>query len=120
MNLDQDQYKALHTINLHAAEVVGLSLHATHDYVVSASLDHTWAFHNIETGKSLLQVSPSLPEVADPWLCPLHRLPPPESLLPSLQLSVCCRQSVLAQLACCPFVQPHEPIFFGTVLTVWF
>jgi len=54
---NQDQYKALHTINLHAAEVVGLSLHATHDYVVSASLDHTWAFHNIETGKSLLQIA---------------------------------------------------------------
>jgi len=54
---NQDQYRAVHTINLHAADVVGLSLHATHDYVVSASLDHTWAFHNLETGKSLLQVA---------------------------------------------------------------
>jgi len=37
--------------------VVGLSLHATNDYLVSASRDRTWAFHNVETGKTLLQVT---------------------------------------------------------------
>jgi len=55
-NKGGDTYKAGHTISLHTDEIVGLSLHATNDYVVSASKDRTWAFHNIETGRSLLQV----------------------------------------------------------------
>jgi len=49
-------YRAARTIGLHKEEVVDLSLHATNDYLISASKDRTWAFHNIETGKSLLQV----------------------------------------------------------------
>jgi pre-mRNA-processing factor 19 len=52
-----DTHKAHHTIGLHTQEVVGLSLHATNDYLVSASKDKTWAFHNVETGKTLLQVT---------------------------------------------------------------
>jgi len=61
-----DSYKPHHNITLHTAEVVGLSLHATNEYLVSASKDKTWAFHNIETGKSLLQV----PDVEDsPLTC---------------------------------------------------
>jgi len=51
-----DQHKAHHTIGIHTNEVVGLSVHATNEYLVSASKDKTWAFHNIETGKTLLQV----------------------------------------------------------------
>jgi len=50
-------HKAAHTIGLHTQDVVGLSLHATNDYFVTASKDRTWAFHNIETGASLLQVT---------------------------------------------------------------
>jgi len=50
-------FKVGHNITLHTQEIVGLSLHATNDYLVSASKDKTWAFHNIETGKSLLQVT---------------------------------------------------------------
>jgi len=52
-----DGYKPFHSINQHTSEIVGLSLHATNDYLVSASKDRSWAFHNIETGKSLLQVT---------------------------------------------------------------
>jgi pre-mRNA-processing factor 19 len=49
--------KPRHTISLHSGEIVSLSLHATNEYIVSASADRTWAIHNIETGQSLLQVS---------------------------------------------------------------
>jgi len=54
---DRDNYKASVTIGLHTEEVVGLSIHATNEYVATASKDRTWAFHHIETGKSLLQIS---------------------------------------------------------------
>jgi len=56
-NKGGESYKAAHTITLHTQDIVGLSLHATNEYVVSASKDRTWAFHNIETGKPLLQVT---------------------------------------------------------------
>jgi len=52
---DGDQHKARHNYTAHNDEVVGLSLHATNEYFASASKDRTWAFHNIETGKTLLQ-----------------------------------------------------------------
>lgn len=35
----------------HAAEVNGLSIHPTGDYVATASADSTWAFTDIESGK---------------------------------------------------------------------
>jgi pre-mRNA-processing factor 19 len=49
-------YKTSHIITRHKAEVVQISLHATHEFIVSASRDFTWAFHSIETGKTLLQM----------------------------------------------------------------
>jgi len=49
-------YKTSHIITRHKAEVVQISLHSTLDYLVSASRDFTWAFHSIETAKTLLQV----------------------------------------------------------------
>jgi pre-mRNA-processing factor 19 len=54
---DGDQGRVKHTFTVHSDEIVGISLHASHDYVASASKDRTWAFHNIETGKTLLQVT---------------------------------------------------------------
>jgi len=49
-------YRTLHVISRHKSEVVQISLHATHSYLASASRDHTWAFHSLETGATLLQV----------------------------------------------------------------
>lgn len=56
-NTEGDEHKVRHNITTHNDEIVGLSLHPASDYVASASKDRTWAFHNIETGKTLLQVS---------------------------------------------------------------
>jgi len=50
-------YQVLHTIGLHTAEIVKCSLHATGEYLASASRDRTWAFHNLNTGASILQAS---------------------------------------------------------------
>jgi len=53
---DEKAHRAIHTVNVHHGEVVGCTLHATGDYWVTASADGTWAFHSIETAKTLLQV----------------------------------------------------------------
>eukprot|EP01123_Difflugia_compressa_P014852 TRINITY_DN8073_c0_g1_i1.p1 TRINITY_DN8073_c0_g1~~TRINITY_DN8073_c0_g1_i1.p1 ORF type:complete len:490 (+),score=94.40 TRINITY_DN8073_c0_g1_i1:23-1492(+) len=50
-------YKTVHQITIHTNEIVGCSLNATYDYLVTASRDATWAFHNIRTGQSMLQVT---------------------------------------------------------------
>jgi len=52
----QHSYRSMYVISRHKAEIVQISLHTTNDYVVSASRDHSWAFHNLETGATLLQV----------------------------------------------------------------
>jgi len=49
-------YKTSHIISRHKADVVQISLHASHEFIVSASRDFTWAFHSLETAKTLLQV----------------------------------------------------------------
>ena len=41
---------AIKTISTHTSEVTGLSLHATGDYLVAASVDRSWAFYDLETG----------------------------------------------------------------------
>lgn len=51
-----DEYKPGNVFTQHTGEVTSLSLHDTGAYVVSASRDHTWAFHDLESGKTLLQV----------------------------------------------------------------
>lgn len=49
-------YKAAHTIDCHSGEVTGCSLHATNDYLATCSTDASWAFHDINTGKTLMSV----------------------------------------------------------------
>jgi len=49
--------KAVHTWKQHKKDVTGLSLHATGDYLVSASMDATWAFYDIATGTCRKSVS---------------------------------------------------------------
>eukprot|EP01128_Nolandella_sp_AFSM9_P010241 TRINITY_DN7049_c0_g1_i1.p1 TRINITY_DN7049_c0_g1~~TRINITY_DN7049_c0_g1_i1.p1 ORF type:complete len:504 (-),score=101.94 TRINITY_DN7049_c0_g1_i1:119-1561(-) len=44
------------SLNIHSDTVSQLSVHPVNTFVASASLDKTWAFHDIETGKTLLQV----------------------------------------------------------------
>jgi len=44
---------AAHVIRTHNDDVVGISLHATGEYVASASNDKSWAFHDIRSGHTL-------------------------------------------------------------------
>ncbi|KAF9107883.1 Pre-mRNA-processing factor 19 [Mortierella sp. AM989] len=47
-------YSAAHTLSGHTAEVTGLCVHPSKDYVATASMDSSWAFHDLETGTTLL------------------------------------------------------------------
>ncbi|KAF9896464.1 Pre-mRNA-processing factor 19 [Lobosporangium transversale] len=49
-------YTAAHTLSGHTAEVTGLCVHPTKDYVATASMDSSWGFHDLETGSTLLSV----------------------------------------------------------------
>lgn len=49
-----NSYSAVHTLSGHSAEVTGLCVHPTKDYVATASMDSTWAFHDLETGTTLM------------------------------------------------------------------
>jgi len=46
----EDQYRCRATLSDHTGEVVGVSIHATGDYMATASLDRTWAFYSIIPG----------------------------------------------------------------------
>lgn len=56
---DNEQYQASHVLRSHSDEVVGISLHATGDYLASASADKSWAFHDIRTGTTLTKTEES-------------------------------------------------------------
>lgn len=47
-------YSAAHTLSGHSAEVTGLCVHPTKDYAATASMDSTWAFHDLETGSTVM------------------------------------------------------------------
>jgi hypothetical protein len=49
-------YTSAHTFKTHTKDVVGCSLHATGDFLVTGSLDQTWALHDIHTATTLVQV----------------------------------------------------------------
>jgi len=50
-------YQTAHVVKTHTDEVVGISLHATNDYFATASLDRSWAFHDIRTGACLVRIA---------------------------------------------------------------
>ncbi len=55
---NEGHYTAGHVISrAHTDDVVGISLHATGDYIASASNDKTWAFHDIRSGTTLTKKS---------------------------------------------------------------
>mmetsp|Transcript_27817 Transcript_27817/g.62625 ORF Transcript_27817/g.62625 Transcript_27817/m.62625 type:complete len:499 (+) Transcript_27817:124-1620(+) len=45
------QYSCLHTIQKHSAEVTDLSIHPLGDYLLTASLDKSWAIHDFGSGR---------------------------------------------------------------------
>lgn len=49
--------RAMHTLNTHSAAVSDISLHATGDYVLSASHDKKWAFSDLRAGRTLCAVA---------------------------------------------------------------
>jgi len=49
--------KSEHRIKVHRAPVVQMSMHATNQFFLTASKDRTWGFHEIEGGRTLLQVT---------------------------------------------------------------
>ena len=51
-----------HLHRFHEGEVVGLTLHPTGDYFASASTDGSWAFNDIQEGRSLAHVRADEPE----------------------------------------------------------
>jgi len=50
-------YSTSHVVKIHTDDVTAISLHATGDYLATASLDRSWGFHDINTGACLLKVS---------------------------------------------------------------
>lgn len=47
-----------HTIAAHKQEITGLALHPSKKYVASASVDSTWALHDIESGSTVQTYEP--------------------------------------------------------------
>jgi len=66
-----DKYSVAHNITSHTSDVTGCSVHATGDYFATCSYDKSWAFHNIETGKTLLNVTDKSVEKGFGCMC-LH------------------------------------------------
>ncbi|KAL3686766.1 hypothetical protein R1sor_013075 [Riccia sorocarpa] len=54
---EDGSYNCKHVLKDHTAEVRAVTLHATHNYFVTASLDKTWGFYDLSTGLCLTQVS---------------------------------------------------------------
>ncbi|KAG6556848.1 hypothetical protein Mapa_001795 [Marchantia paleacea] len=54
---DDGSYNCKHVLKDHSAEVRAVTLHATHNYFVTASLDKTWGFYDLSTGLCLTQVN---------------------------------------------------------------
>jgi len=53
-----NHYTLAHNISrAHSDDVVGISLHATGDYLASASNDKSWAFHDIRSGTTLTKTT---------------------------------------------------------------
>ncbi|PON38165.1 WD repeat containing protein [Parasponia andersonii] len=53
---DDGNYNCNHILNDHNAEVQAVTVHATNNYFVTASLDNTWCFYELSSGLCLTQV----------------------------------------------------------------
>ncbi|KAE9592361.1 hypothetical protein Lal_00028351 [Lupinus albus] len=56
---DDGNYNCRHILRDHTAEVQAVTVHATNNYFVTASLDGTWCFYDMSSGTCLTQVSES-------------------------------------------------------------
>ncbi|KAK9804685.1 hypothetical protein WJX72_000013 [[Myrmecia] bisecta] len=52
-----DGYKAAAVLSDHSAEVTAVTLHPTKDYFVTASLDKTWCFYDMQSALCLTQIA---------------------------------------------------------------
>ncbi|XAR48930.1 hypothetical protein NMG60_11031921 [Bertholletia excelsa] len=53
---ENENYDCTHVLKDHTAEVQAVTIHATNNYFVTASLDNTWCFYDISSGLCLAQV----------------------------------------------------------------
>ncbi|KAK1260514.1 U-box domain-containing protein 72 [Acorus gramineus] len=53
---ENGNYNCRHILKDHTAEVQAVSIHATNNYFVTASLDNTWCFYDLASGLCLTQV----------------------------------------------------------------
>lgn len=60
-------YKVAHVLDDHEGEVVGATVHATGDFVATASKDKSWAFYDINRGRLLRHVKNE--EYAEGYKC---------------------------------------------------
>ncbi|CAM8927083.1 unnamed protein product [Rhodiola kirilowii] len=56
---DDGGYNCRHILKDHSAEVAAVTVHATNNYAVTASLDNTWCFYDLSSGICLTQVAES-------------------------------------------------------------
>uniref|UniRef100_A0A2P2MLD3 Pre-mRNA-processing factor 19 n=1 Tax=Rhizophora mucronata TaxID=61149 RepID=A0A2P2MLD3_RHIMU len=54
---EDGSYGCRHVLKDHSAEVPAVTVHATNNYFVTASLDNTWCFYDLSSGLCLTQVS---------------------------------------------------------------
>ncbi|KAH9602067.1 hypothetical protein KSS87_007005 [Heliosperma pusillum] len=57
--LDDGTYDCRHVLKDHTAEVQAVTVHATNKYFVSASLDNSWCFYDLASGRCFSQVTDS-------------------------------------------------------------
>ncbi|XP_020599471.1 pre-mRNA-processing factor 19-like [Phalaenopsis equestris] len=53
---DDGNYSCKHVLKDHTSDVQSVTIHATHKYCVTASLDNTWCFYDLASGTCLTQV----------------------------------------------------------------
>lgn len=53
---DDGNYNCRHILKDHTAEVQAVTVHATNKYFVTASMDNTWCFYDLDSGSCLTQV----------------------------------------------------------------
>ncbi|OVA02324.1 WD40 repeat [Macleaya cordata] len=53
---EDGNYNCRHILKDHSAEVQAVTVHATNNYFVTASLDNTWCFYDLSSGLCLTQV----------------------------------------------------------------